>query len=115
MNTKDKKEHLKTLLQFYNHLLDQGHTFWHCSAQDELHNKSYYYVQIHRSKHMSTCSTCYKLIELKKKIRQIQKELGMKQWPLKWYQDNSSPAPISANNESPINYTRDFMMSKVKE
>lgn len=76
------EEHLKTLKEFQDHLFNQGHTFWHCDAQDASHNKPFYYFQINRSTHMSTCSTCYQLMQNRKKIRAIEKELGLPLTPL---------------------------------
>lgn len=69
--------HLETLKEFQSHLFQQGHTFWHCDSQDEEHKKPFYYYQINRSKHMSTCSTCYKLMENRKKIREVEKLLNV--------------------------------------
>jgi hypothetical protein len=71
------EEHLKTLWTFQQHLFEQGHTFWHCDAQDEAHNKPFYYYQINKSRNMSTCSTCYQLMENRRKIRAIERQLGL--------------------------------------
>ena len=76
------KNHLKDLNEFQDELFDKGHTFWHCDAQDSTHNKPFYYYQINRTTNMSTCSTCHKLIENRKKIRKIEKELGIELTPL---------------------------------
>lgn len=73
---------IKDLKDFQNHLFENGHDFWHCDAQDKEHKKPFYYFQINRTKHMSTCGTCQKLIENRKKIRAIQKLLGIDQDPL---------------------------------
>ena len=74
--------HLSDLERFQAHLFEQGHTFWFCDAQYSEHNKPFYYYQINRTRHMATCGTCYELIENRKKIRAIQKQLGIELTPL---------------------------------
>jgi len=73
------KEHIKTLREFQDELFERGHTFWYCDAQDNTHNKPFYYFQINRTQHMATCSTCHQLIENRKKIRKLQKSIGIEQ------------------------------------
>ncbi|MDA3854133.1 MAG: hypothetical protein PF444_07835 [Bacteroidales bacterium] len=79
---KSVKEHIETLRDFQESLMDAGHTFWFCDAMDDEHKKPFYYFQINRTRNMATCSTCYKLIENRKKIRRLQKMIGEKQDPL---------------------------------
>lgn len=79
---KEAKAHLKTLLRFQEHLIDQGHTFWHCDAVDKEKGMPFYYYQRNRSVSMSTCSVCQSLMENRKLIRSLQKKLGMDQIPL---------------------------------
>ena len=101
---KAKKQHLKTLLEFYRHLLDQGHTFWACSAQDEEKKRPFYYVQIHRSRHMITCSTCQTLIGLRSKIVKLQIELSIPAWDLRYnLESNSIEKHMSVSNSSVFN------------
>ncbi len=73
---------INTLEKFQENLFERGHTFWHCNAQDVEHNKPFYYYQINKSKHMSTCSTCSQLMENRKEIRRLQKLIGVEQTPL---------------------------------
>ena len=114
MCVKHKIEHLKTLTEFYDHLLDQGHTFWYCASMDEEKKRPYYYVQIHRSQNMATCSTCNKLLGLKNQIRTIQKELGLPQWPLRYKTDDLNYHPkISVNNSSDCNPNFQALKSRV--
>jgi hypothetical protein len=98
------RKHLADLWDHQQTLFDQGHTFWHCDAQDASHNKPFYYYQINRSTHMSTCSTCYKLMENRKKIREIEKMLNMPQTPL-WTDEKQSEhvKRISVKNGSEWN------------
>lgn len=79
---KSIKEHIETLRDYQEMLMDKGHDFWFCDAMDEEHNKPFYYFQINKTKAMATCGTCYKLIENRKKIRELQKQIGEKQDPL---------------------------------
>ena len=79
---KSLENNLKDLKEFQDHLFEQGHTFWFCDSQDEDHKKPFYYYQINRTQNMATCSTCYKLIENRKKIRTIEKILGIELTPL---------------------------------
>ena len=77
------QDHIKTLENYQQHLFRDGHTFWHCSMQDnEPHNKPFYYYQINRSVTMSTCSTCNALMENRRKIRSLQKLIGTELTPL---------------------------------
>ena len=98
-----KNNHLNDLINYYNHILEQGHIFWHCQAQDQERKRPYYYVQIHRTKYMSTCSNYYKLIELKKKIINIQKQLCLEVWPLRYKFYGDRMPPISVNDFSVFN------------
>jgi hypothetical protein len=77
------ENNLKDLKDFQENLFDQGHTFWHCDAVDEQKKMPFYYFQRNRTVNMSTCSVCYKLIENRKKIRAIEKLLGIEQTPLR--------------------------------
>jgi hypothetical protein len=79
---KATKDHIETLREYQDSLIDQGHTFWFCDAMDDEHRKPFYFFQINRTRNMATCSTCYKLIENRKKIRKLQKLTGEKQDPL---------------------------------
>lgn len=66
-------------------LFEQGHDFWHCDAHDTNSRGEYIpfrYYQTNRSIHMSTCGTCYKLMELRKQIRQVEKLLSLPLTPL---------------------------------
>ena len=74
--------HLDTLETIQSQLFDIGHTFWFCDGEDATHNKPFYYYQINRTRNMATCSTCRSLIENRKKIRAIQKQLGIELTPL---------------------------------
>lgn len=99
------KSHIETLRSFQEKLFNQGHTFWHCDAEDEAHNKPFYYFQINKTRDMSTCSTCYQLIENRKKIRNLQKMIGEQQDPL--YTNFTSEAhikKISVNRNSGVNF-----------
>jgi len=73
---------LKDLKEFQNSLFEQGHVFWYCDGQDKQHGKPFYYYQINKTVNMATCHTCYKLIENRKKIRNIEKILGIDLTPL---------------------------------
>jgi hypothetical protein len=74
--------HLETLETIQSELFDIGHTFWFCDAEDESHKKPFYYYQINRTRKMATCSICNSLIRNRKRIRAIQKELGIELTPL---------------------------------
>ena len=101
---REKKNHLKSLINHYQDLMEQGHTFWFCSSRDEDKGRPFYYVQIHRSEHMATCSTCQKLMELKNKIRKLQAEIGVEQWPLRWNIKKDEYKPrLSVQNASDFN------------
>lgn len=82
------KAHLQTLILLQDTLFEKGHDFWHCDSQDEEHKKPFYYYQINRVVNMSTCGTCQKLIENRKRIRSIQKQLGVTLLPL-WTNEKS--------------------------
>ena len=71
------ESHLKTLWDYQRSLFERGHTFWFCQGRDTEHNKPFYYYQINKSQQMATCSTCYSLMENRKHIRKIQRDLGL--------------------------------------
>lgn len=77
---------LDALIDHQSTLFDQGHTFWHCDMHDKDERTGetipFRYYQTNRTVHMSTCSTCYKLLDLRKQIRQVEKLLGMPQTPI---------------------------------
>lgn len=99
------KEHIETLRDFQNELMDRGHTFWFCDTQDAEHNKPFYYFQINRTRNMATCSTCYKLIENRKKIRRLQKMIGEQQDPLYTnYRETEHVKRISVKGTGNVNY-----------
>jgi len=77
------ENNLKDLIEFQEHLFEQGHNFWHCDSVDDAKKMPFYYFQRNRTLNMSTCSICYKLIENRKKIRAIEKQLGIEQTPLR--------------------------------
>lgn len=81
------EDHLETLLDFQDEMFKKGHTYWHCDSSDYNERMDEYlpfrYYQTHRSKNMSTCGTCYRLMENKLKIRAIQKKLGLPVQPLR--------------------------------
>ena len=86
MTNKEKRAvlaHIESIKDHMNTLFDQGHTFWHCDTQDRKHGMPFYYYQRNVSKRMSTCPTCYKLMELKRKLRELQAKIGIKQDPLR--------------------------------
>lgn len=101
---RELERHLDTLWEYQQHLFDQGHTFWHCDSQDRSHNKPFYYYQINRSTNMSTCSTCYKLMENRKKIRSIEKLMGKWLTPL-WtnHTEDNIKKRMSVSNSSEFN------------
>ena len=91
-------------------LFDKGHTFWFCDSQDIDHNKPFYYYQINRTQNMATCSTCYKLIELRKEIRAIQKLLKIELTPLITnFKNENLVKNISVNNKSDFNPNYSYM------
>lgn len=104
-------EYLNLLIEFYNFVLEQGHTFWACSAEDTERNRPYYYVQIHRTVGMKTCSNCQTLIELKTRIRRVQKALGLPQWPL-YYKVNGDAVKLVASDSSPFNPNYQYLKHK---
>lgn len=66
-------------------IFEQGHSFWHCDASDTNDKgeyKPFRYYQTNRTKHMSTCGNCYKLMELRKQIRALQRAIGVPLTPL---------------------------------
>lgn len=73
------KDHQSTLFMV-------GHDFWHCDASDKNDRTGVYmpyrYYQTNRTKHMSTCGTCLKLMELRKDIRKYEKLVGIPLTPL---------------------------------
>lgn len=85
MSLKEKQAHLQTLEEFFIFVLKLGHTFWHCKEQDRETGIPFYYVNRNRTRNMSTCSHCYQLLALAKKIRVLQKDLGLRVWPLRNY------------------------------
>lgn len=104
---KAKQRHLKTLLEFYEYLLNQGHTFWACDMTDKEKKRPFYFVQINRTKHMVTCNTCYLLIEKRKEIIRLQKELNIPVWDLRYKltEDNiEKHMTVSNSNEFNPNY-----------
>lgn len=108
--TKALENNLKDLFDFNESLFDQGHTFWHCDGQDQEHKKPFYYYQINRTTHMSTCSTCYKLIENRKKIRAIQKKLGIDLLPLITnYKEETHVKRISVKNSNDFNPNYNYL------
>jgi len=85
MDSKQKKsilEHIKTLEDYQEYLFNIGHNYWACDMEDKERKMPFYFYQRNRSKLMVTCGTCYKLMEIKRKIRTLQKEIGAEQNPL---------------------------------
>lgn len=78
----DVEKHLETLFRFQEHLFEQGHDFWHCDSMDREKGMPFYYYQRNRTVSMSTCGTCQTLMENRRLIRAIQKQLGLEQNPL---------------------------------
>ena len=83
MNHKNILAHINTLLEFQQHIFAQGHTFWHCAMRDTETGKPFAYYQENRTMGMSTCSNCQKLMELRRKIRKLQKGIGVEQMPIR--------------------------------
>lgn len=113
MDNKLKKaleDNLNNLIEFQNHLFEQGHNFWFCDTEDKDHNKPFYYYQINRTRHMATCGTCYKLIENRKKIRSIQKQLGVELIPLTSdFKETKHIKRMSVSNSSDFNPNHSYL------
>jgi len=98
------KDCLKMLESCQTALFEKGHDFWHCDAQDEAHKKPFYYYQINKSKNMSTCSTCYALMENRKRIRTVQKLLGLPLTPfITDFKEDFHQKRMSVSNSSEWN------------
>lgn len=86
MKTDFIAEIIKALEDHQSSLFEQGHTFWHCDMADTNTRTNetlpFRYYQTNRSVHMSTCSTCSKLMELRKEIRKWQKLANIYLTPL---------------------------------
>jgi len=103
---------LKALEDRQQDLFEMGHTFWHCDAQDDDHKKPFYYYQINRSVGMSTCSTCYKLMENRRAIRKVQKLLGLPLLPFTSnYKVDKHVQNMSVSNASMFNPNYDYLKS----
>ena len=76
MNDKYIKAQIKSLERNSAHLYDMGHSFWHCAAIDNDKNKSFYYVSINRTRHMSTCSNCEQIMNNNRLIIHLKKQLN---------------------------------------
>lgn len=78
------QDHIDTLKDFQNELFERGHDFWHCDAIDASKGMPFWYYQRNRSVNMSTCGTCQKLMELRRKIRKLESVLfGTPNTPLR--------------------------------
>ena len=113
MNKELKKAleaHLKTLWEYQQSLFAQGHTFWYCDSQDESHKKPFYYYQINKSVNMATCSTCQTLMENRKKIRAVEKQLGLELTPFYTnHREESHVKNVSVKNKSDFNPNYAYM------
>lgn len=79
--------HIQSLEAHQDTLFNQGHVFWHCDAVDSNDRTGeilpFRYYQTNRTVSMSTCTTCIKLIELRKQIRKLQASIGIELTPLR--------------------------------
>jgi len=101
---KSKTAHLNSLLEFYKHLLNQGHTFWACDMEDQERKRPFYFVQIHKTRHMVTCSTCQTLIEKRLEIIKLQTELNIPKWDLRYkLSDSNLEAHMTVSDNSVFN------------
>lgn len=102
--------HLATLLHFQDHLFEQGHNFWYCDAQDEEKKMPFYYYQKNRVENMATCGTCQELMMNRKKIRGLQKQLGLEQMALHTsFKEAKHVKRVSVTNNSIWNPTVAYM------
>lgn len=113
MDSKLKKaleDNLRDLKEFQEHLFDQGHDFWHCDAVDDTKKMPYYYYQRNRRVHMSTCSTCHKLMDNRLKIRKLERLLGLKVTPLKTeFETENHVKRMSVRNSSEFNPNYNYL------
>lgn len=84
-NNKLRRQLLNAHLESYIYIIMNPicHTSY-CALEDANKKRLYYFVQTNRIKNCVTCHDCTKLIELKKKIIQLQMELGLPVWQLKY-------------------------------
>lgn len=76
---------LNSLIDHQSTIFEQGHDFWYCDAYDTNDKgvyKPFRYYQTNRSQNMATCGNCQKLMELRKEIRAVEKQLGRPLTPL---------------------------------
>lgn len=105
--------HIATLEAFQDHIFEQGHTFWHCAMRDTTTGKPFAYYQANRGVQMSTCGNCQKLMELRREIRKLQKQIGVEQTPLRTNITGENVLPrISVNNNSIYNPSYQFLTAR---
>ena len=105
---------IEALKDHQDTIFEMGHSFWHCDASDKNDRtgeyKPFRYYQTNRSKHMSTCNNCYKLMELRKQIRYYQRLANLPLTPLITnHTEIKQVKKVFATNKSDFNPTYAYM------